>query len=139
LEKPFLRQSEDNGLQNHASCMLIDRINHRIRIVILKGAGQIAHCRRNAVAPLGNTDIPVVPAMVSATQYPLSVGVGPSKPHCGAGHVAAGFAEPDHISARNTVADQLGYLYLERMHKREGDTTCQLLSYRIIDGRVLVS
>ena len=59
--------------------MLRQQLVQRLRIVVREGVGEFAYRQRYAAMAGGGTDIPVLPAVISADRDAVAAGMGPAR------------------------------------------------------------
>ena len=102
----------------------------RAEVVVREGSSQLAHGRGHPAAARGCTDVPVLPAVVTAARDHVTPGVRARGSHGARRGIRAVLAEADHLRARHDLRKRLGHLDLERMGERERDAIGELLLYR---------
>src|SRR5262245_12777478 len=135
----MLRFLEDGWLEDNASGFFVDQVHDRLQIVVIEYVSQISNDLRNTVISRARSDVPVVPAVIAATQNLVAICISSRKPNRRTCYIRARLAEPDHLRLWQDVAQELRDFDFERMHQRKCYSVFELCFDRFVNPIVAIA
>src|SRR5262249_34239786 len=106
---------------------------------VFEGLSKLLHGQGHTTVESCRADIPVLPAMITATSNSIFTRVCSCQPHSASGGIGTIFRETHHFGARNHGHQSFSNLDFQGMRWREYTSLVYLSLARLIDGWIRVS
>src|SRR5215472_9080669 len=107
--------------------------------IVFEGLSKLLHGQGHTTVESCRADIPVLPAMITATSNSIFTRVCSCQPHSDSGGLGTIFRETDHLGARKHGHQSCNSLDFHGMRYREANPVVYLALDRLIDGWIRVS